>query len=158
VHPYADLAIEVESMVKKYQVNRRVRIINHMMARMIRWNIAPPRTYLLTVRGRKTGISYSNPVTLVEKDGNRWYVSPYGNTNWVKNARAAGEVSLFRSGKTETFKIQEVDAQENPPILKEYITREGGIVRPFFEAQPDSPLEDFEAEAVKPPGFFLEAK
>ena len=144
-------------MAKQYQVNGRVRLINRMMTRMIRWNISPARTYLMTVLGRKTGKPYTTPVTLVERDGKRWLVSPYGEVNWVKNARATGEVSLFRGGKTETLKIQELLPAESASILKEYITLEG-IVRPYFEVQPDSSLEDFEAEASKHPVFLLERK
>jgi len=142
--------------IKQYKVNRRVRFINRMMARMIHWNVAPPRTYLLTVPGRKSGKPYTLPVTLVEQDGKRWLVSPFGEVNWVKNARAAGEVSLFRSGHTETLKIQELGPEESAPILKAYINLEG-IVRPYFTAQPDAPLEDFEAEAPRHPVFLLAA-
>ena len=142
-------------MAKKYKVNRRVRIINCMMTRMIHWNIAPPRTYLMTVRGRKTGKPYTTPVTLVEQDGQRWLISPYGEVNWVKNARSAGEVSLLRGGKEETLKIKELTPAESAPILKEYITLEG-IVRPYFDVQPDSPIEAFEAEGAKHPVFLLE--
>ena len=142
-------------MAKKYTVNRRIRLINRMMTRMIHWNIAPPRTYLMTVRGRKTGKPYTTPVTLVERDGKRWLVSPYGEVNWIKNARAAGEISLFRGGKTESLRIRELSPQESAPILKEYITLEG-IVRPFFDVQPDDPIEDFETEAPKHPVFLLE--
>mgnify|MGYP001814207663 CR=1 FL=1 len=144
-------------MAKQYQVDSRVRFVNRMMARMIRWHIAPARTYLMTVLGRKTGKPYSTPVTLVERDGNRWLVSPYGEVNWVKNARAAGEVSLLRNGKTETLKIEELSPVESAPILKEYITAVG-IVRPYFDAQPDSPLQDFEAEAPNHPVFLLEER
>jgi deazaflavin-dependent oxidoreductase (nitroreductase family) len=144
-------------MAKKYEVNRRVRIINRLMTRMIRWNIAPKQTYLMTVRGRITGKPYSMPVSLVERDGRRWLVSPYGEVNWVKNARAVGEVSLFRGGKAETCKIHELGPTESAPILKEYITLEG-IVRPYFDAQPDSPLSNFEAEAAQHPVFLLEVK
>lgn len=144
-------------MAKQYQVNGRVRIINRMMTRMIRWNIAPARTYLMTVHGRKTGKPYTTPVTLVERDGKRWLVSPYGAVNWVKNVRATGEVSLFRGGKTEILKIQELLPAESAPILKEYITLEG-IVRPYFEVQPDSSLDEFEAEAPNHPVFLLEEK
>jgi deazaflavin-dependent oxidoreductase (nitroreductase family) len=144
-------------MAKQYQVDGRVRFVNRMMARMIRWNIAPPRTYLMTVLGRKTGKPYSTPVTLVEKDGKRWLVSPYGEVNWVKNARAAGEISLLRNGKTDILKIKELSLVESAPILKGYITSQG-IVRPYFEVQPDSPLQDFEAEAPYQPVFLLEEK
>ena len=89
-------------MAKTYRVTPIICFVN----RMIHWNIAPPRTYLLTVRGRKTGKPYSTPVTLVEEDDQRWLVAPYGQVGWLKNARAAGEVALFRCGKTETVRIQ----------------------------------------------------
>jgi hypothetical protein len=52
-------------MAKQYQVNGMVRFVNRMIARMIRWNIAPAGTYLLTVRGRKTGKEYTAPVLLI---------------------------------------------------------------------------------------------
>ncbi len=31
----------------------------------------------------------TNPVTVVEHDGRRWLVAPYGPVSWVHNARAA---------------------------------------------------------------------
>ena len=144
-------------MAKTYRVNAQVRFVNKMMTHMIRWNFAPPRTYLMTVRGRKTGKPYSIPVTLVEREGKRWLVSPYGEVNWVKNARAAGEISLFRGKKNELLKIQELGPKESAPILKEYITLEG-IVRPYFDAQYDAPVEAFEAEASQHPVFLLGEK
>jgi deazaflavin-dependent oxidoreductase (nitroreductase family) len=144
-------------MAKKYQVNGMIRFVNRMMVRMIRWNIAPAGTYLLTVRGRKTGKEYSAPVLLIEHDGQRWLVSPYGEVNWLKNARAAGEVTITRGKDSETLKIQECSPAESAPILKEYITKEG-IVRPYFDVQPDDSIEAFEAEAPRHPVFLLKAK
>ena len=79
-------------MAKKYRVNGQIKFINKMMRFMIRINIAPKGFYLLTVRGRKTGHPYSLPVALVEHPESRWLISPYGEVNWIKNARAAGEV------------------------------------------------------------------
>ena len=102
-------------MAKKYQVNGIVRFVNRITARLIGWNIAPPRSYLLTVRGRRTGKIYSAPVSLVERDGERWLVSPYCEDNWVKNARATGEVGLSQGGKTETLKILELNPPESAP-------------------------------------------
>ena len=54
-------------MAQKYQVNRQVRFVNRIMARLICWNLAPLRTYLMTVYGRKTGQPYTTPVTLIEQ-------------------------------------------------------------------------------------------
>jgi deazaflavin-dependent oxidoreductase (nitroreductase family) len=142
-------------MAKEYQVNGMVRLVNSMIVRMIRWNLAPPQNYVLTVQGRKSGKPYSMPVRLIIGDGKRWLVSPYGEVNWVKNARSAGEVSLSRGGKTEILTIHELSPQESAPILKEYVTRES-IVRPYFDAQPESGLDAFAAEAPRHPVFLLE--
>ena len=141
-------------MSKQYQVNSMVRFANRFMIRLNRWGIAAPNSYVLTVRGRKTGKTYSVPVLLVEENGQRWLVSPYGEVSWVRNARAAGEVTLSRKGRSEVLKIREASPQESAPILKHYITRES-IVRPYFDVQPDSPLEAFVAEAPRHPVFQL---
>jgi deazaflavin-dependent oxidoreductase (nitroreductase family) len=141
-------------MSKQYQVNSTVRFVNRVMIRLNRWGIAAPNSYVLTVHGRKTGKTYTAPVLLVEDNGQRWLVSPYGEVSWVRNARAAGEVTLSRQGRSETFKIRESNPQESAPILKHYITRES-IVRPYFDVQPDSPLEAFIAEAPRHPVFQL---
>ena len=141
-------------MAKRYQVTGQIKLINKMMRFMIRVNIAPKGYYLLTVRGRKTGTPYSMPVALIEKPGARWLISPYGEVNWVKNARVAGEVTLSRGGKEETLKIEPATPEEAAPILKEYISKEG-IVRPYFDVQPEAPIEDFVAEAPLHPVFHL---
>jgi deazaflavin-dependent oxidoreductase (nitroreductase family) len=143
-------------MSKQYQVNSMVRFVNRVMIRLNRWGIAAPNSYVLTVHGRKTGKAYTAPVLLVEDRGQRWLVSPYGEVSWVRNARAAGKVTLSRKGRSETLKIREASPQESAPILKQYITREG-IVRPYFDVRPDSPLEAFVAEAPHHPVFQLTA-
>jgi deazaflavin-dependent oxidoreductase (nitroreductase family) len=144
-------------MAKRYQVNGMVRFANQIMVRLSNWGISPPGTYVLTVPGRKTGKPYSLPVRVVEKDDLRWLVAPYGEVAWVKNARVAGDVILSRGKKSDVFKIHELGPRESAPILKEYITRVG-IVRPYFDCNPASPLEVFEDEAPKHPVFLLEAR
>ena len=141
-------------MTKQYQVNSMVRFANRVMVRLNRWGIAAPNSYVLSVRGRKTGKSYSVPVLLVEDNGQRWLVAPYGEVSWVRNARASGEVMLSRKGQSETLKIREADPQESAPILKLYITREK-IVRPYLDVAPDASLEAFAAEAPRHPVFQL---
>jgi hypothetical protein len=99
-------------------------------------------------------VSYSTPVTLVECDGQRWLVAPYGVTNWVKNARAAGQVELSRGGHAEIVSLTELDPIESAPVLRDYV-RAIRVVRPFFDAGPDSPLDAFAEEAARHPVFRL---
>ena len=51
-------------------------------------------SYLLQVRGRKSGKLFSTPVELLELGGKRFLVAPRGRTQWVRNAEASGEVTL----------------------------------------------------------------
>ena len=112
--------------------------------------IAPPRMALRTVGGRKSGRHRSIPITLVSAHGERWLVAPYGVVSWVKNARAAGEVTLSRGRYRETLRIAEPGPQASAPVLKQYVG-DVPITRPFFDAAPDAPASAFEAEAVRHP-------
>lgn len=124
------------------------------IAPLARLGLAGKRTQILTVTGRKSGRKYSTPVQLVFQDGQRWLVSPYGERAWVRNARAAGRVELTRALRTERLRIEEVDPQTAAPVLREYL-RKTPLVKPYFDAAKDSPLEEFAAEAGRHPVFRL---
>ena len=130
--------------------------------KILNWLITPPthlglagkRTHILTVRGRKTGRRYSTPVQLVIDGKRRWLVAPYGEREWVKNARAVGEVELTRALKTTRHGVDELAPEEAAPVLREYL-RTTPVVKRFFEADRDDPLEAFAAEAPRHPVFRL---
>jgi deazaflavin-dependent oxidoreductase (nitroreductase family) len=126
--------------------------MNALVRALLRAGLGPPRTYLLTAPGRHTGQPRSTPVTLVERGGQRWLVAPYGAVGWVRNARAAGRVTLARGGRSETAVLAEIGPEESAPVLRQYV-REVPITRPFFDAGPDAPLEAFAAEAPRHPVF-----
>jgi deazaflavin-dependent oxidoreductase (nitroreductase family) len=139
-------------MAKTYQLTPARRRLNGLMRGLLRLGLAPPRTYLLTVRGRRSGRPHATPVTLVEEDGQRWLVAPYGAGGWVRNARAAGEVTLSRGRHSETVAIAELEPEAAAPVLKQYVARVP-VTRPYFDATPASPVEAFAAEASRHPVF-----
>jgi deazaflavin-dependent oxidoreductase (nitroreductase family) len=139
-------------MARTYRLSRGRKVVNALMRLLIRLGLGGKHQYLLSVRGRKSGKLYSTPVTLVENEGGRWLVAPYGEVGWVRNARAAGEVTLRRGGRSETVKIEQAPPAEAAPILREYWQRVP-VTRSFFDATADSPLADFEAEASNHPVF-----
>jgi deazaflavin-dependent oxidoreductase (nitroreductase family) len=110
-----------------------------------------PHSYLLTTKGRKTGRTRKNPVVVVDYNGRRWLVAPYGPVSWVHNARAAGYIALTRRGKTESYAIREVSDQEAGPVLQRYV-RVASATRPYFQADLNAPVADFVAEAAHPSG------
>jgi deazaflavin-dependent oxidoreductase (nitroreductase family) len=137
-----------------YRLSPGRRAVNRLVRLLLKLGLMPGPTYLLTVSGRRTGRPLSTPVTLVEEGGTRWLVAPYGDVAWVRNARAAGQITLSRGGRSETLAIRELNATEAAPVLQRYVTRVP-ITRPYFDAKPDSPLATFEAEAPRHPVFAL---
>lgn|SRR5690606_18449924 len=139
-------------VAQTYRMTLGRRLANAFVRAMLAVGAPIRDTYVLTVRGRRTGRPHSTPVRLVEENGNRWLVAPYGPVNWVRNARAAGQVTLSRGRKLETVAIEELGPTESAPVLKRYL-EEVPIVRPFFDVTPDSSLEAFAAEAPRHPVF-----
>ena len=139
-------------MARPYRMTFVRRLVNWIIRTLLQLGLAPPGTYLLTTRGRKSGQLHSTPVTVVEENGQRWLVSPYGEVGWVYNARAVGQVALSRGRQSETVQVQELGPVESAPVLQKYLTNVR-IVQPFFDVTPTSPLEAFAAEASRHPVF-----
>ena len=140
-------------MSKTYHVNFADRMENALITMLLRAGLKMGTTSLLTVRGRKSGQPHTVTVVLVEQDGERWLVAPYGVVQWVRNIRAAGTATLTRGRRSEIISVTELPVQEAAPILKEYLLHVSGGVRSYFEARRDSPLEAFEREAPRHPVF-----
>jgi deazaflavin-dependent oxidoreductase (nitroreductase family) len=140
-------------VARSYRPTASRRAINWAVRPLAKRGLAGRHVYVLAVRGRKTGRSYETPVTLIE-GGDRWLVAPYGEVNWVRNARAAGEVELTRARRTETLRIEEAPPDQAAPVLKRYL-KAVAVVRPFFDVKPDSSLEEFTGEAPRHPVFRL---
>ena len=141
-------------MARAYRLGVARRIVNGIIRRLLRMGWGPARTYLLVTRGRTTGRVYRTPVTLVEQGARRWLVAPYGEVGWVRNARAAGSVTLERGRRAETLRLAELGPQDSARILQTYV-REVPITRPYFDVTPESSLDAFAAEATRHPVFEL---
>ena len=141
-------------MAATYRLSPTRRAANRLVRLLLKLGLMPGPTYLLTVPGRRTGRPLSTPVTLVEEGGDRWLVAPYGDVAWVRNARAAGQVTLSRGRHTETLPIRELSSADAAPVLQRYVARVP-ITRPYFDATPASPRAAFEAEAPRHPVFAL---
>lgn len=88
---------------------------------------------VLLVRGRKSGEIRSTPVNLLKIDGQRYLVAPRGQTQWVRNLRAAGEGQLRVGRRVETFRADELADDEKPRILRTYLKQWAWEVGRFFE-------------------------
>ena len=94
-------------------------------------------TPTLAVPGRRSGEWRTVPVNVLEYNGARYLVAPRGNTEWVRNLRAAGTGEIRRRGKTDRFRATEVPDAEKPPLIQAYLERWGSQVKSQFDALPD---------------------
>lgn len=77
-------------------------------------------TYLLTVPGRKSGLPRTNPVAPVVIDGTIYILQAYPNSEWVKNAQAAGHGVLTRGRRKQAVDLTEVPEEQRGRILREF--------------------------------------
>jgi deazaflavin-dependent oxidoreductase (nitroreductase family) len=130
------------------------RAINGLMA----LGVSVSGSRVLEIKGRKSGEWRSTPVNLLEVDGERYLVAPRGNTQWVRNMRAAGGGRLRLGRKTEDFKATEVPLEPRVPILRAYLKKWKWEVGAFFDGVgPDS--SDAQVLAIAPdhPVFHIDA-
>ena len=145
----------MERAAKPYRKSGWRRALNALVRPLARVGLTGQRTHLLTVPGRKTGKRWSTPVSLVQAGNERWLVAPFGDRNWVKNARAAGTVELRRGRRRETMSVVELSPEDAVPVLKRYYEL-GRVTRPFFDVTLRSGDEEWLAEAPRHPVFHLE--
>lgn len=91
----------------------------------------------LAVPKRRTGELEQVPVIPIEVDGARYVVSPRGETDWVRNLRAARGGRLSRRGLSQHFDTVEMPAADRPPIIAAYRAKAGRAVKAHFEQLPD---------------------
>jgi hypothetical protein len=74
---------------------------------------------------------------------------------WVRNAEAAGEVTLKKGGTCRKFRLRPISGEEKPPILKAYLDTFRREVQRYFPIPAGSPQESFAAIAQSYPAFEL---
>jgi deazaflavin-dependent oxidoreductase (nitroreductase family) len=124
-------------MARQYRYGAARRALNRLMAAAVRRGLGPAPLRLLTVAGRRTGTPRTTPVNLIEADGVRYLVAPYGAVGWVRNLRVAGRATLERGGRREEVGAVEVGPEEAAPSSFEAIAAEAGR-HPVFRLVPPS--------------------
>ena len=131
------------------------RIFNRAYGFLVGLGIGLSHSYLLQVRGRKSGKIYSTPVDLLELNGKQFLVAPRGRTQWVRNAEAAGAVTLKRGARRERYGLRSLSDGEKPPVLKAYLDSFRKEVQRYFPVAAGSPPEAFQPLVGSYPAFEL---
>ena len=134
------------------------KLFNRTFGFLIGLGIGPAHIHILEVRGRKSGKLYRTPVDLLRLNGKQYLVAPRGQTQWVRNAEAAGEIILRRGGTRQQFRLRAIPDTEKPPILKAYLDSFKAEVQRYFNVPAGSPPEAFGDVASFYPAFELLTK
>jgi hypothetical protein len=129
---------------------------DRLLALLVRFGLIRGHFHVLEVRARRSGRIVSLPVDPVDIAGQRYLVSPRGETQWVRNARAAGELVLAQGKRRRRYRVHELALDLRPPVLKEYLDRFAAEVQRFFPVVKGSSAEAFTGLAIRYPVFELQ--
>jgi deazaflavin-dependent oxidoreductase (nitroreductase family) len=131
------------------------KIFNRTFGLLVGLGLGFSHNYLLEVRGRKSGKLYSPPINLLKLNGKRYLVAPRGRTQWVRNAEAAGEVTLKKGSSRQRFRLRPIPDADKPEILKGYLDSFKSEVQRYFSIPAGSPPGAFAGIAASYPAFEL---
>jgi deazaflavin-dependent oxidoreductase (nitroreductase family) len=138
------------------QPNLAARAGNELFRWLAEAGISIAGTRALRVRGRKTGKLRGVVINLLSVDGRDFVVSPRGNTQWARNARAAGQVQMGPRWRSRDVRIAEVADDAKPELLKRYLKRWYWEVKGHVGGlTPDSTDDQIRAVAPSIPVFEL---
>lgn len=114
-------------------------------------------TYLLTAPGRKTGLPRATPIVVIEQDGRRYLLAPFGVVDWVRNLRAAGEATLTRGRRVEAIRATELPIEEAALVLQRGLEDHNipSFLMKYFQVSPRSSRAELAESATRHPVFLL---
>lgn len=103
---------------------------------IVRWltdrGISLAGSQTLTVAGRKTGTPQRIPVNPLRLGSNEYLISVRGESQWVRNARAAGRAELRRGRRVRPVELRELPVADRAPVLRAYLDRWGWEVKQYL--------------------------
>ena len=142
--------------VRYDEPNRTARAANALIGWLAELGISISGTKALRVRGRKTGKLRGVVVNVLRVDGVDYLVSPRGNTQWVRNVRAAGVVDMGLRWHRRRVRITEVADAAKADLLKRYLDRWYWEVKGHIAGlTPDSGDDELHAAVPSIPVFAL---
>lgn len=151
----ASVWLAMTTPIKSSRVPWWVPYFNPIARRLLAHGVRIGPDVLLTVRGRKSGLPRSTPVTLCEYGGRRGLISPFGETDWARNLRAAGEATIGIGRRSEEVTAVELSPPEAGAFIRDVIiprareTRLGAwFVRNVDRIDLDHPMEAAQGRPV----------
>ena len=119
------------------------RLLNPALAFLVeKLGVSIQGMQVLAVRGRTSGEWRTTPVNPFRYQGAWYLLAPRGQTQWVRNLRAAGAGELRRGRKRRPFRAVELPDEEKLPYLREYLRRWYRFVAYEFKVSGPNPTDE----------------
>ncbi|OBK84082.1 nitroreductase/quinone reductase family protein [Mycolicibacter heraklionensis] len=129
---------------------------NALIRKLAEAGVSIAGTRAISVRGRKSGKRRGVVINLLTVDGVDYLVSPRGNTEWVRNVRAAGEIEVGPRWRPRPAQVIEVPDDDKPEVLRRYLQRWYWQVKGYVAGlTPDSSDDELRVAAASFPVFSL---
>lgn len=129
-------------------------LFNRAIRRATRSGLSVWGSRELRVPGRRSGVVRTTVVNLLDHDGHRYLVAPRGDTEWVRNVRAAGGAELRVGRRVEAVTMHELADDAKVEVLRSYLRRWKWEVGQFFQGVgPDAPDDELRRIAPGYPVF-----
>lgn len=125
--------------------------------------LSPRYVVTLEVPGRRSGVIRRTNLMLLEHDGERYLVALAGESEWVRNVRAAGgRVVLGRRRQRRPATLVELPVKNRAPVIRAYLLREerrpgsaqvAREARDYFGVSSDPTLAELGSVADRYPVF-----
>jgi hypothetical protein len=128
--------------------------LNWLGALLTSVGLAPRDAVTLQVRGRTSGTLRRVPILRTRYQGNDYLVALAGQSQWVRNVRAARGAAVIRRGRARHVRLEELAPAARPDIIAEYLCagrRRSGAdananqARFYFGLGPDPSIDDIRA-------------
>lgn len=103
--------------------------LNSFGAALTSAGVGPRDAVALEVAGRTTGKVRSVPILRTRVGGADHLVSLAGESQWVRNVRAAGGRAVIRRRRARPVQLEELPVDERPAIIDAYLRRDGATPR-----------------------------
>jgi hypothetical protein len=101
---------------------------------LTRLGLSPRYAVVLEVPGRRTGLVRRTTLVQVELGGTRYLVSLSGESQWVRNVRAAAGHVVVGRRRRQAAALVEVPPTERPDIIRAYLGRARRVGRSWGAA------------------------
>ena len=103
------------------RVPRRVLFFGAILKFLMEAGVPLGPNRLVTIRGRKSGLPRTTPLAVIAVGGRRWVWSPWGESQWVRNLRAAGHATIAARGHTEEVAATELNPTERVEYFRDVL-------------------------------------